>query len=429
MLTEGWDANNVTHVLGVRAFGSQLLCEQVVGRGLRRMNYHPEPDEEGRLLLPPEYVDVYGIPFSVIPYKGRAQNQAAPEDKPKNRVWALPDRADPMEIRFPIVEGYVFKTTKGLLKCDVSKIEQLSIDPKLEPTTTYLRSAAGYNDAPHHEKTPFEYVQQDRKAYYAQTHFQSILFLITQEIINDFQGPTNANMDKKSRVMRLQSRHQLFPQVLSFVQQFVQNRVNFNGVDQRELGLEKYAKIVVERMRDAIHPDDSQGEPPLLPILNRYRPVGSTSGVDFITTRATTPSTKSHINAVVLHSGWEADAAKVLDSTDLVKWYARNDHMGLVIPYEYLGVDHSYEPDFIVKLVNDLMLLLEIKGFEVHEPEKTNAKHQAAQRWVTAVNNLKDFGKWDFLVCRDVECLLAKLGELLGAEVAAVSLKKEGDLF
>jgi type III restriction enzyme len=334
-----------------------------------------------------------------------------------------------MEIRFPIVEGYVFKTTKGLLKCDVSKIEQLSIDPKLEPTTTYLRSAAGYNDAPHHEKTPFEYVQQDRKAYYAQTHFQSILFLITQEIINDFQGPTNANMDKKSRVMRLQSRHQLFPQVLSFVQQFVQNRVNFNGVDQRELGLEKYAKIVVERMRDAIHPDDSQGEPPLLPILNRYRPVGSTSGVDFITTRATTPSTKSHINAVVLHSGWEADAAKVLDSTDLVKWYARNDHMGLVIPYEYLGVDHSYEPDFIVKLVNDLMLLLEIKGFEVHEPEKTNAKHQAAQRWVTAVNNLKDFGKWDFLVCRDVECLLAKLGELLGAEVAAVSLKKEGDLF
>lgn len=430
MLTEGWDANNVTHILGVRAFGSQLLCEQVVGRGLRRMNYHPEPDEDGRLLLPPEFVDVYGIPFSVIPYKGRAQDQPAPEDKPKNRVWAMPDRED-LEIRFPIVEGYVFKTTKGLLRCDVDKIEPLTIDPKLEPTTTYLRSAAGYNDAPQHSSAPYKYVQQDRTAYYAQTHFQSILFLITQEIINDFQGPTNANDDKKSRVMRLQSRHQLFPQVFSFVQQFIQKRVNFNGVDQRELGLDKYAKIVVERLRDAIHPDDSQGEQPLLPILNRYRPVGSTGGVDFITTRATVPSAKSHINSVVLHSGWEADAAKVLDSheaADLVKWYARNDHLGLVIPYEYLGVDHSYEPDFIVKLANDVTLLLEIKGYEVHEQEKTNAKHQAAQRWVTAVNNLTDFGHWEFLICRDIETLLSKIGGLQGMDVAPISLKKDGEL-
>jgi type III restriction enzyme len=429
MLTEGWDACNVTHILGIRAFGSQLLCEQVVGRGLRRMNYHPEWDEqEKKWLLRPEYVDVYGIPFSVIPYKGRAAKEAAPEDKPSNRVWAKPDR-EGMEIRFPIVEGYVFKTTKGLLRCDVDKMEPLTIDSKLVPLTTYLRPAAGYMDSHQQEKTPFEYVAQDRNLYYAQTHFQSILFLITQEIINDFQGPLNANMDKKSRVLRLQSRHQLFPQVFAYVQQFVQRKVNFNGVDSRELGLDKYAKIVVERMRDAIHPDDSQGEPPLLPILNRYRPVGSTSGVDFITTRGTIPSTKSHINSVVLHSGWEADAAKVLDSTDLVKWYARNDHLGLVIPYEYLGVEHSYEPDFIVKLMNDLLLLLEIKGYEGHEQEKTNAKHQAAQRWVTAVNNLKDFDKWEFLVCRDVELLLGKIGELLGAHVVPVSLKNESDLF
>ena len=100
-----------------------------------------------------------------------------------------------------------------------------------------------------------------------------------------------------------------------------------------------------------------------------------------------------------------------------------------MIPYEYLSVDHSYEPDFIVKLANDLMLLLEIKGYEGHEQEKTNAKHQAAQRWVTAVNNLKDFGKWEFLVCRDVELLHSKIGELLGVEVAAVSLKTKSDLF
>src|SRR5439155_8341567 len=68
MLTEGWDANNVTHILGVRAFASQLLCEQVVGRALRRMDYTPD-SQTG--LLTEEYADVYGIPFSVIPFKGR----------------------------------------------------------------------------------------------------------------------------------------------------------------------------------------------------------------------------------------------------------------------------------------------------------------------------------------------------------------------
>jgi type III restriction enzyme len=130
MLTEGWDANNVTHILGIRAFGSQLLCEQVVGRGLRRINYQPQwDDEEKKWLLRPEYVDVYGIPFSVIPYKGRASKEEAPEDRPQNRVWAMPDREE-WEIRFPYVEGYVFKTTKGLLRCDVDKIETLTLDPQ-----------------------------------------------------------------------------------------------------------------------------------------------------------------------------------------------------------------------------------------------------------------------------------------------------------
>jgi type III restriction enzyme len=425
MLTEGWDANNVTHILGVRAFTSQLLCEQVVGRGLRRMNYEPDP-ETG--LLTEEYVDVYGIPFSVIPYKGRPVDTPTPEDKPKNRVWALPDRAD-MELRFPIVEGYVFQTTKGLLKCDVDAIEPITIDPKLEPTATYLRPTAGYMDTQLAGGVPFEFVEQNRDAYYGQTHFQGILFQITQRLIEQLLAPTTASQDKKSRVLRLQSRHMLFPQIFAFVQAYVQKKIDFKNVDQREIGLEKYTTLIVERLRENIHPDDSAGEPPLLPILNRYRPYGSTGGVDFPTTRPITTTTKSHINSVVLHSTWEADAAKLLDASDLVKCYARNDHMGLVIPYEYLGVDHSYEPDFLVQLINDVTLILEIKGYEVHNPEQTHAKHNSARKWVTAVNNLSDFGKWDFMVCRDVGLLLPTIAELLGKEAPAVSVKSDDKLF
>ena len=412
MLTEGWDANNVTHILGIRAFGSQLLCEQVVGRGLRRMNYEPAWDEEEQKhLLPPEYVDVYGIPFSVIPFKGRPVDKPTPEDKPQHRVWAIPDRED-MEIRFPIVEGYVFQTTKGLLKCDIDNIEKIGIDPKLEPTTTFLSPTAGYLDA-QTGSMPFEFVTQDRNTYYSQTHFQSVLFQITQRLIDQFLAPSAANTDKKSRVFRLQSRHQLFPQVFQFVRAFAEKRIDYNGVDKRELGLEKYTLLAVERLRDSIHPDDSEGEPPLLPILNRYRPMGSTASVDFPTRRPVTPATRSHINLVVQHSNWEAEAAVLLDASDLLEFHARNDHVGLVIPYEYLGVDHSYEPDFLVRLINDVTLILEIKGYEVHGREQNNAKHNAAKKWVTAVNNLGDFGQWDFLVCRDLGLLISSIEETL----------------
>jgi len=120
MLTEGWDANNVTHILGLRAFTSQLLCEQVVGRGLRRMDYTPDP-ETG--LLTEEYVDVYGIPFSVVPFKGRAVDAPAPEDRPKNHVFAMPERVlrnPQFEIRFPVVDGYAFALKRNLLACDVA---------------------------------------------------------------------------------------------------------------------------------------------------------------------------------------------------------------------------------------------------------------------------------------------------------------------
>jgi type III restriction enzyme len=124
------------------------------------------------------------------------------------------------------------------------------------------------------------------------------------------------------------------------------------------------------------------------------------------------PTVKSHINAVVWDSTWEPEAAKMLDESDVVKCYARNDHLGLAIKYEYMGIDHDYEPDFIVRLANDLNLLLEIKGFDVHDKEKTSAKHNAARRWVTAVNNQGEFGRWDFLVCWELDDLLPQLQEL-----------------
>lgn len=395
MLTEGWDANNVTHILGLRAFRSQLLCEQVVGRGLRRMDYTPDPATG---LLTEEYVDVYGIPFTVIPFKGRPVNQKQPEDKPKNHVRAMPERAA-LELRFPVVEGYAFALKKNLIRCDVGAMDPLVIEPGREPTATFLMPTVGYQEGTASQTAPFGFIEQDREQYYQHTHLQAIKFQIARLVVAHLVGEAGGRSDAKVRVMRLQSRHQLFPQVLRFVDEYVRRKVDFKDVDQRELGLEKYVSRMVGYLCDAIMPDASEGEPPLLPVLNRYKPIGTSADVDFTTTRPCHGTQKSHVNQVVLDTKtWESSVAFRLEASEVVERYVRNDHLGLLIPYEFQGVDHTYEPDFIVRLRSGLHVLLEVKGFE---DAQTAAKHQAARRWVAAVNNAKEHGSWAFHVTRE----------------------------
>ncbi len=347
-------------------------------------------------------MDVYGIPFSVIPYKGRAVKDKAPEDKPLHRVWAIPDRAE-WEIKFPLVKGYVFGLTKGLLTCDVDQIERLKISPKIEPTSLYLKPTAGIQDTDKAGVTPFGFEYQTRDKYHASVHYQTIVFQLTQRIVDDLVEANDGGSGKKAKILRLFSRHHLFPQVFQFVSEYIARRVEMNGADPREIGLQTYFERIVERVREHIFPDTSQGEPPLLPILDRYRPMGTTAKVDFPTSRPVMPTKLSHINLVVLDSDWERSAAAALDVCPLVECHARNDHLGLVIPYEHMGVEHDYTPDFLVKLKTKRRVLLEIKGFEVHNPELNAAKHGAARRWVTAVNNLADddFGQWSFAVVRN----------------------------
>jgi len=415
MLTEGWDANNVTHILGIRAFGSQLLCEQVVGRGLRRMDYTPDR-ETG--LLTAEYVDVYGIPFSVIPFKGREGKQSAPEDRPKNHVQALPERKE-MELRFPVVEGYAFALLRNKVVCDVDKVERLELEPNREPTATFLLPTVGYQEGRPSLHGPFEFTSQNRDRYYREMHPQTIRFEIARRITDQLDGdPNTGQSSKKQRVMGLQARHQLFPQVLRIVEQYVASRVDFRGCHPCELGLEKYVMRLVERLGSNIMPDTTQGEPPLIPILNHCKPMGTTAEVVFKTVRPCHGTQRSHINQVVLDTDtWEAAAAFRLENLALrgiVDCYARNDHLDLVIPYEFQGVDHGYEPDFIVRLKNGLRVLLEIKGFA---DEQTRQKHAAARKWVTAVNNWGEQGRWEFHPCFDPQTVEAELTKLAARQI------------
>ncbi|MBW2097164.1 MAG: DEAD/DEAH box helicase family protein, partial [Deltaproteobacteria bacterium] len=226
MLNEGWDANNVTHALGVRAFTSQLLCEQVVGRGLRRMDYTPDP-ETG--LLTEEYVDVYGIPFSIIPFKGRPTKKKAPEDKPKNHVRFLEERSR-FEIRFPVVEGFAFALRKNLIKADIGKMEPLILEPNTEPTAVFVKPTVGYQVGLPSALGPGEFAEQDREEYYHSIHPQTIIFEIARQVVRALVGDDRSSPHPKSNPkLRLQSRHRLFPQVLRIVQEYVKRKVDWRG--------------------------------------------------------------------------------------------------------------------------------------------------------------------------------------------------------
>jgi type III restriction enzyme len=401
MLTEGWDASNVTQILGLRAFGSQLLCEQVVGRGLRRISYDVDPQTE---MLRPEYVDVYGIPFSVIPFRGRKGTDPEPDDKPITHVRALPSRVA-MEIKFPNVEGYVLELKKNIVRCDMAKVEPLSIQVMRNPNQVFVQPKVGI-----HEGAPgtlgFELIQHDRDEYYAQTHEQTVLFEIARQIVHRLTTSQHGVSAKFTQ----QARHQLFPQVLNIVQQFADSKVRWNGVDRRELGLQVYAEQAVERLSNAIEADASSGEPPLLPVINRFRPHGSTADVAFNTTRPCHPTSKSHVDHVVLDTDtWERSVAFSLEAADEVRFYARNDHLDFAIPYEFYGVSHLFIPDFLVRLQSEVTLVLEVKGFVSEQDE---AKFQAAKRWVSAVNNWGRMGKWAFHAAKDPNTVAKEIAYL-----------------
>ncbi len=412
MLSEGWDANNVTHILGLRAFGSQLLCEQVVGRGLRRLDYTPDP-ETG--FLSAEYVDIFGVPFSLIPFKGKQPGGGpGPEDRPKNEVKALPERKA-FEIRFPVVEGYAVALMKNIIKCDVAETEKTRIDPSNVPIAAFIRPQVGYQIGNVSAYGGFGTELVDREEYYASTHLQAIEFDIARGIVHELTEA--ARPGKES--LRRQSRHALFPQVLRVVKEYIRTRVDRpKNIDPCEIGLQVYAERIVSLLLDAIQPDDTQGEAPLLPRLNRYRPICSTAAVHFKTVKPVVATQKSHINYVACDTNtWEQAAMFHLEASPHVVCYARNDRLEFNIPYEVYDQPHVYEPDFLVKLTNGTTLILEIKG-QLHID--VESKHQAAKRWISAVNNWRKLGKWHFMVCRNPQ----ELGQMLAGVGTPICVAK-----
>jgi type III restriction enzyme len=234
---------------------------------------------------------------------------------------------------------------------------------------------------------------------------------IAKEITDNL---TNPQLDSSEK-FRQTARHQLYKPVLDVVKKYVATRINFNGVDQRELALEMYFKRVIQLLTVAIRPDTESGEPPLLPVLNHFAPLGSSADVHFPTKKACHPITKSHVNLVVLDSDiWERSAAQQLELCDDVVAFVKNDHLELNIPYTYDGLKYNYLPDFVVRMKSGLNLILEVKGqIRDREPHKM----EAAKRWVDAVNNWGRLGTWHYALTLDINEIPAILLEAAAQEV------------
>jgi type III restriction enzyme len=373
MLTEGWDANTVTHVLGIRAFGTQLLCEQVIGRALRRQSY--ELNEEG--LFNVEYADVFGIPFDFT-----AKPVVAPPQPPREtvQVKAMRPERDALEITFPRVEGYRVELPEERLAADFNAESILELNPSLVGPTTTVN--AGLIGKP--EDFNVKHLGDVRPS--------TVLFNLTQRLLYT-----------KWRDPGEEPKLHLFGQLKRITKQWLDTcLVCKGGTYPALLMYQALADMACNKITAAIT-RKFLDERPIKALLDAYNPTGSTKHVRFNTSKTDrwqTSSKSCHINWVVLDSDWEGEFCRVAESHPKVRAYVKNHGLGLEVPYRFGSETRKYLPDFIVRVDDghgddDLLnLVVEIKGYR--REDAVEKKSTMDTYWVPGVNHLGAYGRWAF---------------------------------
>jgi type III restriction enzyme len=384
MLTEGWDATTVTHILGVRAFGTQLLCEQVVGRGLRRRSF--ALDDDGH--FSPEYAEVYGVPFSFIPASGATKEP--PPRQPITHVRSLPERAA-ARVTFPRLDGYRWEVPDHNLHADWTDESKMLLAAHHVPTTTEVAGIVGEAEV---------HTLDDLKAQRPKT----VAFELAKLVLDRyFQYPDSAD----GQALVQGPRPWLFPRLVEISRSWMAECVTCQDhAFPQLLLLHEYRSDAAERIYHSIV-RTAGGERRLLAMLKPYDTVGSTDWVDFDTSkpvRQTDPD-KCHVNYTVADSRWEHVLDLTLEEIPEVLHYVKNQGLGFIIPYSLDGQPKAYYPDFLVDLDDGhgtddpLHLIIEVSG------ERDRAKQikvdTARTLWIPAVNNAERFGRWRFVEVTD----------------------------
>lgn len=391
MLTEGWDANTVTHILGIRAFRSQLLCEQVVGRGLRRRSY--AVNDEG--YFEPEYANVYGIPFQFISSDRPIKDPLPP--KPVQEVASVEGR-EHLRIRFPKLDGYRMELPDSEIWLDLERAPTFEIGPNTVPRWVEMQGVLG----------AAEREAGDQRTYRA----QEVAFALAKRILD---SQFTAADDK---------RPWLFPPLVRMCKDWIEQKVKLaEGYTLGYLMTITEAQVeAAEKVWESIS-GHAERRGRLRPMLNRFDSSGSTVGVAFATRKATVPAEKSEVSHVTLDgkrgNTWEQLLAAELELNRNVVAYVKNDHLGFNIPYVYQGRSHSYVPDFLVRLRRregeefDRMLIVEVSGSQ-KSPGPTTVKAATARNsWCASVNNHRGFGRWGYIEMTDPLTFKVRLADAI----------------
>lgn len=374
MLSEGWDAKNVTHIMGLRAFTSQLLCEQVIGRGLRRVSY--EVDENG--LFIPEYVNVFGVPLSIFQEVGEG-GEAPPPPKPSTQIESLKER-NAFEIRWPNVVR-IDSVLRKTLVVDWAKVDVLELRPEFTPTQAEIAPAlTGQADL-----SKVSLIDLNEAA--GQFRLQQLIFKAARKVYEQAGG--NFGPD----------RQYLAVQLIRIVDQFLTSEKLhipslFHQQDDRKrvliaLNIDQIVRHIARFVKE-------QNEERQEAVFDKDQPIGSTAYMrTWYTTKPNGPTQKSQISHVVYDSSWEALGTFALDYSDNVQAYAKNDHLNFSVLYVFNGVVRKFFPDFLIRLSNGKTLVLEVKG---EDSGQNQAKRDAMKTWVKAVNEKSGFGTWAFEV-------------------------------
>ncbi|GAK60595.1 type III restriction-modification enzyme, R/helicase subunit [Candidatus Vecturithrix granuli] len=398
MLTEGWDCSTVTHILGVRAFGTQLLCEQVVGRGLRRMSYEPEThtvEMDGTTFefqaFPVEYAEVYGVPFEFIPAAGKARQIPGPVAG--IRVQSLTERAA-SRITFPRVMGYCHEFGSERLSAHFDESARYTLTPRHLPT--FVETAPIVGETSFHGLYDLQQRRMNEVAFF-------LARLVLEQYFRQSDDPSAGFIGNPAATP---VKPWLFPQLLAIVKTWLDTcLICKDQTFPQMLLIHEYAHTAADRIYHGIAHAMS-AESRLKPLLHPVESVGSTDEVNFLTRKPVyLTNAKCPLSHIVLDSGWERNVAQALEHLPQVQAYVKNAHLDFTIPYTYQGQDRRYTPDFIAKVddgrgAGDLLhLVIEVSG----EPRDDKAAKVSTIKnlWIPAVNNSGQFGRWAYLEITD----------------------------
>lgn len=410
MLTEGWDANTVTHILGIRAFGSQLLCEQVVGRGLRRRSYDVDP-ETGR--FPAEYATVYGVPFAFIP-TDRPTSEPVPLGPP-NYVYSVEGR-EHLRITFPKLTGYRVELSDDLAYDDVENADRFTIGPSTVPTMTESADVLGGTEV-------------DVDDSLSEVRPQRVAYALAQQLLSAHM----AVLDDGIPTWR-------FPRVVQICRDWLTHCVDVAPGFTIGLLLSRaeLRATAVEAIYGLISTQGDSRRGTIRPILRAGDPQGDTGNISFATRKAIEPAEKSELSAVTLDgrggNTWEQLLAGACERDDDVAAFAKNDRLGFTIPYVHEGRAHDYVPDFLVRLVRapgeafDRTLIVETSGSQKSPGPTIEKANTARDRWCGAVNNHGGFGRWGYIEITNPVGVREQLASAIEALYADQALIGDPDL-